>query len=159
MTDILTDDQIKTLLAEPKTLPEELSGLTLPLRSVKLGHKEAQYDITGSSGNDFRIITRQNNFNAFDFSVILAYLPPMTNQVFRLRRYNGKSHEHTNRIESEKFYGFHIHIATERYQRESEIEDGYAESTTRYGDLKGAIQCLISDCGFLFPDRRQMSLF
>jgi hypothetical protein len=29
-----------------------------------------------------------------------------------LRRCNGKSHEHTNIIESDKFYDFHIHTAT-----------------------------------------------
>jgi len=51
-----------------------------------------------------------------DFSIILAYCPEASNQLFRLRRYNGKSHEHTNTIEADKFYNYHIHTATERYQ-------------------------------------------
>ena len=54
---------------------------------------------------------------------------PQSNRVFRLRRYNGKSHEHTNPIEKEIFYDFHIHTATERYQvLENKKEDTYAEA-------------------------------
>ncbi len=74
-----------------------------------------------------------------------------SNRVFRLRRCNGKSHEHTNLIEKQTFYEFHIHMATERYQREGENEDWYAEPTDRYGDLSGAIDCLIADCAFQRP--------
>jgi len=158
MAEILADAQINDLIGEPKPLPEELVGLTPLLRSIKLGHKEAQYDITGSAGSDFRIIIRQNNLNALDFSVILAYLPETTNQVIRLKRYNGKSHEHTNRLERDKFYGFHIHTASERYQREAETEDGFAEMTIRYSDLSGAIQGMISECGFKLPDQHQIRL-
>ena len=57
---------------------------------------------------------RQNRINLLDFSVILAVRVPQLNQVFRLRRYNGRSHEHTNQIESVTFHDFHIHFATER---------------------------------------------
>ena len=156
--EILTDEQIKALITEPKPLPKELVGLVPVMRNVKLGHKEAQYDLVGSSGSDFSLIIRQSNINAFDFSVILAYLPSKTNQVFRLKRYNGKSHEHSNRLEQNHFYGFHIHTATERYQRDIEVEDSYAENTSRYSDLSGAIQCLISDCGFILPDQPQLRL-
>jgi hypothetical protein len=99
MTDILSDDEIAILLADSKSLPQELATLTPPLRNIKLGHKEAQFEITGLSGEDFRVIVRQSNINALDFSVILAFLPKTTNQVIRLKRYNGKSHEHTNHIE------------------------------------------------------------
>jgi len=158
MATILADAQILDLIGEKKPLPAELVGLTPPLRSIKLGHKEAQYGVTGSAGSNFRIIIRQNNLNALDFSVILAYLPETTTQVIRLRRYNGKSHEHTNRLEHEIFYGFHIHTASERYQRETETEDGFAEITTRYSDLSGAIQCMITDCGFTSPDQHQIRL-
>lgn len=52
----------------------------------------------------------QNNFNPVDFSLILAYRPPHTNILFRLRRYDGKSHEHKNHIEGNALYDFHIHI-------------------------------------------------
>ena len=40
-------------------------------------------------------------------------------------------------------------MATERYQAfGEEKEDAYAEVTDRYGDLRGALDCLLKDCGF-----------
>ena len=84
--------------------------------------------------------------------MILAYLPAGTNQLFRLRRYNGFSHEHSNELEGNRFYKFQIHIATERYQKETGLrEDTFAEETTRYSDIDGAIKCLLHDCGFDMP--------
>ena len=62
------------------------------------------------------MMLRQSTVNALDSPLILAVRVPQSNQVFRLRRYNGRSHEHTNHIEGGSFYDFHIHLATERYQ-------------------------------------------
>lgn len=126
----------------------------------KRGHKERELEVTGESGSEFKLILRQSNFNPLDFSVILAYRPPKSSQLFRLCRYNGKSHEHTNKLEKETFYTFHIHRATERYQVESgEREDGFAEPTTRYGDFPGALNAMLDDCGFTKPDNLQSLLF
>ena len=126
----------------------------------KTGHKEQELDIKGEKGNLFRIILRQSNLNIMSFSVILVYLDPKSNIIFRLRRYNGKSHLHSNVIEKhEAFYDFHIHYATERYQKSGYREDSYAEPTNRYSDLHGAIQCLIEDCAFLLPPGYTRSLF
>ena len=94
-----------------------------------------------------------------DFSVILAVRVPGSSQLFRLRRYNGKSQEHSNRIEGVEFYDFHIHVATERYQEFGTREDAYAEPTDRYGDYSGALQCLIADANFEVPPKRQGDLF
>lgn len=158
MADLLTDDQIAELVAEPKALPVGLDQPGLPLRSTKVGHKEAQYDLQGSAGDDFRVIVRQSEHSPLDFSVILAYRFRASNRIFRLRRYNGKSHEHTNRIERNSFYDYHIHMATERYQQQGHKEDAYAEPTSRYSDLYGAIDCLIDDCGFQRSGQRQPRL-
>src|SRR6266850_7056893 len=112
----LTDNEISALLSEEKQLaPDYKSRIkTKPKR----GHNERELDLIGEAGHEFRLILRQSQFNHLDFSVILAYLPTGTNQLFRLRRYNGFSHEHSNILEAEKFYKFHIHTATERYQKE-----------------------------------------
>jgi hypothetical protein len=41
--------------------------------------------------------------------------------------------------------GFHVHVATERYQAAGFKEDSYAEATNSYIDLPGAIDtCLTS---------------
>ncbi|MFA5220972.1 MAG: hypothetical protein WC391_01640 [Methanoregula sp.] len=153
MTILLTDIAIGSLLEERKELPEDFLN-QLKLKS-KHGHKEYDKEIPGENGSNFRLILRQSELNQLDFSVILAYLPKGSNQQFRLRRYNGKSHEHANHIEKNKFYGFHIHTATERYQQSGYREDTYAEETTRYADYYGAIDCMLKDCGFRISSKNR----
>ncbi len=125
----------------------------------KRGHAERQYDLNGGAGNEFRLILRQNQINVLDFSIILAVRIPKSAQFFRLRRYNGKSHEHTNIIENVTFFDFHIHVATERYQDMGTREDAFAELTDRYGDFHGAIECLIDDANLTVPCDAQGTLF
>lgn len=146
MTVVLTDNQIGGLIAERKVLPHDYRS-RIQVRP-KRGHKERELDIKGETGNDFRLIMRQSSVDPLDFSVILMYCPSDTNQVFRLRRNNGRSHEHTNRIEAGTFYDFHIHMATERYQDSGTREDSYAEPTDRFTDLGSAVDCMLADCGF-----------
>lgn len=153
----LTDAEIAQLLAESKPLAADFRAklVTRPKR----GHTERDLDVPGADGGDFRLVLRQSLANALDFSVILGYRMPSSNQLFRLRRYNGRSHEHTNIIEGDAFYGFHIHTATERYQDEGLREDAFAEPTDRYSDFEGAQQCMLDDCGFLPPAEPQERLF
>jgi hypothetical protein len=116
-------------------------------------------DIEGENGNEFRLILRQSVINPLDFSIILAYRPPRSNQLFRLRRYNGKSHEHTNIIEGSKFYSFYIHQATTRYQESGSNEDSYAEPTDLFSDFNQALSCMLKDCGIQVPVEPQGRLF
>ena len=102
---------------------------------------------------------RQAIVNPLDFSIILAVSPANSNQRFRLRRYNGKHGEHTNRIEGNTFYDFHIHFATERYQERGFKEDHYAEPTDKFYDFNSALKCMIYDCGFDIPQDPQLNLF
>ena len=154
----LSDTEIDALIKEGKVLPPDYRQKLVVKQ--KHGHKERELTVSAQSGRSFRIILRESNFNPMDFSAILAYLPHDTNVPFRLRRYNGKSHEHTNKIEKQTFYDFHIHMATERYQKiGEEKEDGYAEVTNRYGDLQAALNCLLKDCGFVLPPGVAPDLF
>lgn len=153
----LTDEEIAVLINEPKPLP---SNFRARLRTrPKRGHSEQDLDVTGENGGQFRLILRQSLLNTLDFSVILGVRPSDTSQIFRLRRYNGKSHEHTNALEAETFYDFHIHLATERYQELGIREDSYAVPTDRYADFEGALTSMIADCGFVLPVDPQTSLF
>jgi Family of unknown function (DUF6978) len=157
MAVLLTDAEIEHLLSEAKPLPAAYRSRikTKPKR----GHSERELDVRGGEGSEFRLILRQSTLNALDFSVILAYRPPGSNQLFRLRRYNGKSHQHTNPIEGNSFYDFHVHTATERYQDYGLREDTFAEPTDRYGDLAGALKGMLDECGFELPADPQASLF
>lgn len=145
----LKDEEIRQLIEEVKTIP---SGLRpVPAMSERNQHRRKDYEITAESGNSFVICLRQSMMNTFDFSVILGYKVPGLNTIFRLRRYNGKSHYHTNTIEKQTFRDFHIHTATERYQRSGGKEDHFAVVDRRYSDLNSAVDCMLADCGFRSP--------
>lgn len=140
MSFLLNDNEIESLLQEPKPVD---AGLVASMRPrAKRGHKEWDLDVQGASVGQFRVVVRQSDANPLDFSAILIYLRPRTNQQFRLRRYNGRSHMHSNKLENQQFYDFHIHMATERYQEMGMREDAYAERSDRYADLDGALRCL-----------------
>jgi len=152
-----SDEQIAQMIAERKPLPEDYRS-RVQLHN-KRGHKERELDIVGEHKTQFRLILRQSNFNTLDFSIILALNPPDSSKLFRLRRYNGRHGEHTNQIEGNTFYDFHIHQATERYQESGGDEDAFAEPTDRYGDFHSALRCMLEECGFETPQGTQKSLF
>lgn len=112
---ILSDEDIAALIAEQKKIPAGLSPVTK--MTERCQHKRRDFDIQADSGNQFVVWVRQSSLNPNDFSVILGYKIPNSYTVFRLRRYNGNSHQHTNTIEKQTIDGFHVHQATERYQK------------------------------------------
>jgi hypothetical protein len=151
-----SESEIASMLAEPKQLPANFRE-RLQL-SVKRGHRERELDVTGRNGTEFRLILRRSDANPLDFSIILAARPAESSQLFRLRRYNGRSHQHTNQIEGDTFYSFHVHTATERYQDSGMREDAFAEPTDRYGDFHSALGCMLEDCNFDAPHDDQLTL-
>lgn len=156
MAIIINDKEILQFIEERKLLPQKYQNLFL---MKKKGHTEREIIIPRGDGSLFKIILRQNQKNILDFSLILGYMPPKSNLLFRLRRYNGKSHEHTNILEKEVFYDFHIHIATERYQVAGLKEDGYAIITNAFSDIHSAIKCFTEDCNIVLLNNNQPKLF
>lgn len=151
-----SDAQIAALLNERKPLPRTWR---VPPQLKRNGQQaERQFDLIGQESSSFVVILRQNLINPLDFSAILAVRVPGSNQVFRLRRYNGATHRHRNRIEGDAFATFHIHTATERYQEEGPHEDSFAEPTARYTNLTEALACLVEDANFAPPDEHQAQL-
>ncbi len=146
----LTDAEIAALLAEIKQLPADWQARFAT--RVKAGHRERDVEVVGADGSEFVVNVRQSLANPLDFSVILAHRPPKSGNYFRLRRYNGLSHEHSNPIEREKFLGYHIHQATERYQEPGCFrEDHFAVQTGAYATIEDALGCMLRDCGFTAP--------
>lgn len=146
---ILSEKRIGELIGEQKSEPSGLDPLGL--LSPRNQHYRKDHKVVTASGNEFLVAIRRSALNPLDFSVILGYQLPHVHTIFRLRRYNGKSHHHTNTLEKETFYDFHIHTATERYQVSGFKEDHFAVATNRYYSLESAIQCLLDDCGFRPP--------
>ena len=147
----LSDARIAELIGEAKAIPE---GLTVPLRPMleRNQHFQRGFEIDcPATKNKFVVKIRLSCINPMNFSVILGYMLPSSYTIFRLRRYNGKSHEHENVFEKEKFYDFHVHQATERYQISGFNEDHFAVRTNRYYDIGTALKCLLNECGFPAP--------
>ena len=153
---ILNDAEISNLIKEQKEFPPNYEALFQT--KDKKGPREQEIILPRSDGSRFKVILRQNQINQLDFSLILGYIPPKTTALIRLRRYNGKSHQHTNKIEKETFYDFHIHQATERYQAAGFEEDGYAVVSKDYVDIQSALDCLVKDCSIIPPDNRQLKM-
>lgn len=154
-----TDDQIAALIAERKVVTQHQLRLMQSRFYYGYGDsKDVRIRVRGSAGSDFRVILRQDQANPLNFSVVLAVQPVQGGRLFRLRRYDGK-HWHANRLEStrrnkDRFFDFHIHTATERYQENDLRPDGYAEVTDRYHNIYGAIDCLVADAEFYTTSRR-----
>jgi hypothetical protein len=122
----LDDQTIAKLIQEPKSIPE---GLLPPVKLITRNrHKRRDYELVAPSGNRFVVHVRQSELNIMDFSAILGYRLPELHSIFRLCRYNGR-HQHTNVLEKQTFYDFHIHIATLRYQVSGFSEDHFAKTT------------------------------
>lgn len=162
----LTDEQIRDLIDEPKQI--DCSAVSI-LRNMKSrggrasSHFYHSHRFPRVNGEGVWLIyLRRNKLNPLDFSCGLGFLPQGRNQAFMLRRYNGKSHEHTNRLEKQPpFYDFHIHQATERYQTSSYGDEHYATITDGYVDLAGAFKCLMDDCRIVddSDEAKQTELF
>ena len=152
-----SDQEIRALIQEHKVLPDNKRSKFSKTRNR--GNDEYRLNITGEEGNKFQVIVRISVFNKLNFSVILGVKVPPPKKLFRLKRYNGDYHEHTNSIEDEEVKGFHIHTATEKYQKNGIREEDYAESTGRYNDVNGALKCLFSDANLEDPYASQDALF
>lgn len=144
---VLSEDTITRLIEEPKS-GVELSVM-LPGRERR-GHRRAQVKVTGGEGSNFRLMTRQLVRDPFDFSVVLGYEIPGSTRLFKLRRHNGRG-RHVNPIEGTTCSSCHVHVATERYQLEGFDEEGYAEETSAYVDLRGAVEHMLRVARFSSP--------
>lgn len=156
-----TDEQIQAMIGEPKPITQEQYAELYRLPKTKKQHKEQNIELQRSADADtyFLIILRLNKINPLDFSAILAIGFYSNNNIFKLRRYNGKSHRHQNKIEGNLMYNFHIHTATERYQLDGyPKEESYAEITNRYNDIHSALRCMIEDCNIILPNGAQLEL-
>lgn len=157
-----SDRQIRDLILERKPLKEGWLKRIQP-KNVRSG-KEGSVDIEGDFGSRFKLIIKQSKFSKRDFCLTLGVYPLNSKTLFRLLRYDGNGHVHSNkRFDGDLVdlieYNFHIHRATERYQEAGLDEEYYAEPTDRYTSLNEALDCIIEDCNLVVPDGETGSLF
>lgn len=166
MSRILSDIEIRQLLAEPKPLmPNWESRLRLtPKAQEAFSQRTLSFQLL--NGHEFSLVLRSNRLSPFDFSVILVF-KDIDGTEYVLRRHNGAHpSRHTNEYEkrqnlpnAELPVCFHRHLATERYQKAGLKIDGYAEQTSDYNDMRTAQDAMISEAGFVLPQLLQPLLF
>ena len=138
---VLSDEEIDRFLKMPK-------WVTNPGARKKLqrGSTQINYALLGE-GVKFQLFIRQNQRVKDAFSCGLLLVRESGEKIV-LTRYNGSDHKHSNPLDKNRIAasGCHIHRATQRYMEAGRKAEHYAEPTTRYSDLKGALQALLSDC-------------
>lgn len=154
----MNDQDIQKLLEEKKVITLDNYHKLFALSKIKGKHKEQEVLLNGTDKHEFIIKIRQSIINPIDFSVIVGFIPKERNKIFRLKRYNGKSHKHKNSLEKDEFYDFHIHTATQRYNDLGYDEEAYAQVSDKYSDLKSAIETMIKECNIIIPNGAQLSL-
>lgn len=152
MVTTISEHEINQYISEHKYLPNDFD----PKLKSKLLCNYFEQEVKTTSGNIYKIIVRQSKVNPLDFSAIFGI--QKGGKVFRIKRYNGNSHNHTNKIEKGEIKGFHIHTATERYQNKGFKEEGFAEKTDKYSDWKSALDLLLRENNFI-QNKEQKSLF
>ena len=158
MARVLTDDEINSLLREVKLLPSNWTSRLRPRPKSNMAFSQRDLSLIGQSSHEFSLILRRSQQSPFDFSVILIYTEESHDYI--LRRNNGAHpSRHTNKWEKMRGasgyqldVGFHIHMATERYQSAGLDIDGYAEQTDKYQDFDGALRLMLLDSNFVVPD-------
>ena len=150
------DGEIAAFISEPKQLPDNYMKILLP--DAEKCQNQRTVDITGNNGYVFRIFVKKHHKYEENFSIGFGVKRNNSKDIFILKRYNCKQ-QHTNFLESETIFGYHIHTATQRYQEIGRKSEGYAEQTTRYNNALGALKCLIADCNFKKPPVDQYELF
>lgn len=156
--EIITDELISKLLKSQKIVENPKSR-----KKRDSGNERITYILSDNEGNRFNLYLRQNYNRGMEdaFSCGLSYVLP-SGETFTLIRYNGPSHDHPNKLEKERLgYVSHIHKSSKRYLDETGKADGYAEATTRFNTLEGALSCLLQDCNItgLTANPDQPSLF
>ena len=159
----LTNSKIRELVNEPKQINQSVYSLMKSMKPKRDGSPQIlrnSFKFPRQNGKgEWRLYVRLNLKYPMDFSCGLELIPENREQGFRLRRYNGKSHFHTNQLERDTFQDFHIHIATEKYQHSRYKDDHYAERTDRYGEFKEALECLFKDCKIEGKIEAQQEMF
>ena len=138
----LTDAKIAALIALQKQV-------TSKGRSVNDGkHSKRDFKLVGATvDEEFTVFVRQHLEMTDDFTAGLIW-HARTGESVILMRCNGASHPHTNHLEGAKFSvgNYHIHQATERYIQSGRNAEHYAEITTDYRTVEGALHQLCKLC-------------
>lgn len=138
----LTDEEITRLISLPKIAENPRA------KSRTVGkHIQIDYRVISDDGkHEFAMFTRQSTVINDSFTAGLRWISKSGESVMLLRA-NGSSHPHSNKLEADRFeFQCHIHRATERYIAAGKKDEGFAEPTSEYKTLSGALDTLVKIC-------------
>lgn len=135
----LTDKKVASLLSCPKHVENPGARETMEAK-----HRKRNFRVVSDDGaHRFTIFVRQSTRIPNGFSAGLLWHAKSGEDIVLLRC-NGSDHFHPNVLEGERIgYQCHIHIATERYVQAGRKAEGFAEATTTYRTLAGALHELV----------------
>jgi hypothetical protein len=136
----LTDEAIAKLLALPKRVENPAAR-----ERTEGQHRRRDYQVVSLDGDQrFTLFTRQSTRILDGFSAGLRWHAKSGEDVM-LIRCNGSDHPHPNVLERERIESrCHVHILTERYIQANRKGEGFAEATSIYRTLEGALHTLVT---------------
>lgn len=141
----------------PSSMPQ------LPHSSA--GHSRTNFDLQSRDGEEhFQVFIRINDVLPENFSIGLVHKPKGGGKI-TLMRCNGDHGEHQNKVmNSNRFSGPHIHIATAEALDQGLKEENYAEPTSEYFAWEEAFRVFVQRANIVgmepyFPFLQQPSLF
>lgn len=136
---LLTDAQIDALLTCQKRVKNVAS------REKRDGkHLRRDFNVVSVDEElEFILFTRQSTVIPESFSAGLRWRSKSGEELILLR-YNGADHPHGNSLEHQEFAAqSHIHTATERYILAGKKAESFAQPTSLYRTLAGALHELM----------------
>lgn len=144
MADSLTDEEIQRFITLPKTITEQ-ERKKMKWKDVNAS-KRMNIDLSVDSLEHFCVFARVAIDDPLDFSVGLKVIFSDGSKV-NVMRCNGVHGAHKNHLEQKNIEDtYHIHIATSRYLQNGFEAESYAENTSTYKSVEGALECLFARC-------------
>lgn len=142
---VISDARIDQLITSRKVQP---TGLLSRLGKPKVhgAHERAELSLAGINGEAFVIWSRRLLRYPDNWTVGLRWVDA-EGRVYRLLRANGPHPSlHRNVLEGEVFDPcYHVHRATERYQRAGLKIDTYAQPTEEFAGMEMALLWLLRE--------------
>ncbi len=131
----LTDEKIIELIACTKRVKNPSAR-----EKTEGKHVRRDYQVLSDDGrHEFVLFTRQSTIIPGSYTAGLRWKSRSGEDVILLRC-NGNDHEHANPLEKHRFAGTpHVHQATERYISAGKKVETFAEPSSEYRTLSGAL--------------------
>lgn len=128
-----TDADLDRLRREPKRVVNPGARW-----AARRGSERKDFHLDGESGAHYRLFLRRSLYDALQYTAGIAVVKP-DGTLLTLARYNGSHFHGSARLTP------HVHLTTAQAIRDGLKPECGASRTDRYGDVEGALRCLVHD--------------